>query len=307
MQMTKMTQTNKKKELGKGLRALLSNIETTSNVETKKEMVKTLTSSSNTIAVEEIEVNPFQPRIEFDNEALMDLAKSIKVHGLIQPVTVRSMGDSKYQIISGERRWRASKMAGLKEVPAYVRIANDQEMLEMALIENIQRADLNAIEIAISYQRLMDECALTHEALADRVGKNRSTVTNYVRLLKLPPEIQTSLKSGEFSMGHARALAGLDDIVKQLHIYKKAVADQMSVRQLEQFVKSQSASTSSSTKSSDLPNDNEINRIIKELSKIMGVKISIRRDAKGKGWVQIPFTSDIEFNSIYDLLKELEG
>ena len=306
MQMTKMTQTNKKKELGKGLRALLSNIETTSNVETKKEMVKTLTSSSSTIAVEEIEVNPFQPRTEFDNEALMDLAKSIKVHGLIQPVTVRSMGDSKYQIISGERRWRASKMAGLKEVPAYVRIANDQEMLEMALIENIQRADLNAIEIAISYQRLMDECALTHEALADRVGKNRSTVTNYVRLLKLPPEIQTSLKSGEFSMGHARALAGLDDIVKQLFIYKKAVADQMSVRQLEQFVKSQSASTPSSNSSNDTPNDNEINRIIKELSKIMGVKISIRRDTKGKGWVQIPFTSDVEFNSIYDLLKELE-
>lgn len=297
---------NKKKELGKGLRALLSNIEQTNNVETKKEMVKTLTSTTSAIPVEEIEVNPFQPRIEFDNEALMDLAKSIKVHGLIQPVTVRAMGDSKYQIISGERRWRASKMAGLKEVPAYVRVANDQEMLEMALIENIQRADLNAIEIAISYQRLMDECALTHEALADRVGKNRSTVTNYVRLLKLPPEIQTGIKSGEFSMGHARSLAGIDDMVRQLHLYKKAVSDHLSVRQLEQLVKDSTNSKSGQEKSQEQPRDNEINRITKELSKIMGVKISIKRDAKGKGMVQIPFSSDVEFNSIYDLLKELE-
>ncbi|MCB0647625.1 MAG: ParB/RepB/Spo0J family partition protein [Saprospiraceae bacterium] len=297
---------NKKKELGKGLRALLSNIEQTNNVETKKEMVKTLTSTTSAIPVEEIEVNPFQPRIEFDNEALMDLAKSIKVHGLIQPVTVRAMGDSKYQIISGERRWRASKMAGLKEVPAYVRVANDQEMLEMALIENIQRADLNAIEIAISYQRLMDECALTHEALADRVGKNRSTVTNYVRLLKLPPEIQTGIKSGEFSMGHARSLAGIDDMVRQLHLYKKAVSDHLSVRQLEQLVKDSTNSKSGQEKIQELPRDNEINRITKELSKIMGVKISIKRDAKGKGMVQIPFSSDVEFNSIYDLLKELE-
>lgn len=297
---------NKKKELGKGLRALLSNIEQTNNVETKKEMVKTLTSTTSAIPVEEIEVNPFQPRIEFDNEALMDLAKSIKVHGLIQPVTVRAMGDSKYQIISGERRWRASKMAGIKEIPAYVRVANDQEMLEMALIENIQRADLNAIEIAISYQRLMDECALTHEALADRVGKNRSTVTNYVRLLKLPPEIQTGIKSGEFSMGHARSLAGIDDMVRQLHLYKKAVSDHLSVRQLEQLVKDSTNSKSGQEKSQEQPRDNEISRITKELSKIMGVKISIKRDAKGKGMVQIPFSSDVEFNSIYDLLKELE-
>lgn len=297
---------NKKKELGKGLRALLSNIEQTNNAETKKEMVKTLTSTTSAIPVEEIEVNPFQPRIEFDNEALMDLAKSIKVHGLIQPVTVRAMGDSKYQIISGERRWRASKMAGIKEIPAYVRVANDQEMLEMALIENIQRADLNAIEIAISYQRLMDECALTHEALADRVGKNRSTVTNYVRLLKLPPEIQTGIKSGEFSMGHARSLAGIDDMVRQLHLYKKAVSDHLSVRQLEQMVKDSTNSKSGQEKSQEQPRDNEINRITKELSKIMGVKISIKRDAKGKGMVQIPFSSDVEFNSIYDLLKELE-
>lgn len=197
-------------------------------------------------------------------------------------------------------------MAGLKEVPAYVRVANDQEMLEMALIENIQRADLNAIEIAISYQRLMDECALTHEALADRVGKNRSTVTNYVRLLKLPPEIQTGIKSGEFSMGHARSLAGIDDMVRQLHLYKKAVSDHLSVRQLEQLVKDSTNSKSGQEKIQELPRDNEINRITKELSKIMGVKISIKRDAKGKGMVQIPFSSDVEFNSIYDLLKELE-
>lgn len=294
--------------MGKGLRALLSNIETTTSPENKTELVKTLTSTTSSLPIDEIEVNPFQPRIEFESEALMELAKSIKVHGLIQPITVRAMGDSKYQLISGERRWRASRMAGLKEIPAYVRIANDQEMLEMALIENIQRSDLNAIEIAISYQRLMDECALTHEALADRLGKNRSTVTNYVRLLKLPPEIQSSIKSGDFSMGHARTLAGMDDVVRQLHVYKKAIADHMSVRQLEQFVRQQNeGGQTTPAKTADQHNDNEVNRITKELSKLMGVKISIKRDNKGKGFIQIPFSSDIEFNSIYDLLKELEN
>ncbi len=305
-----MTPTNKKKELGKGLRALLSNIENTNNVDTKKEIVRTLNSSVASILIDEVEVNPFQPRVEFENEALMELAKSIKVHGLIQPITVRAMGDSKYQLISGERRWRASRMAGLNEVPAYVRVANDQEMLEMALIENIQRSDLNAVEIAISYQRLMDECNLTHEALSERVGKNRSTVTNYVRLLKLPPEIQNSVKSGELSMGHARSIAGLEDIVRQLQFYKKAINEHLSVRQLEQLVKDNNQGkdrdASKNAASPEIQNA-EINRIIKDLSKIIGVKINIKRDQKGKGVLQIPFSSDKEFNSIYDLLKELEN
>ncbi|MBK8387977.1 MAG: ParB/RepB/Spo0J family partition protein [Saprospiraceae bacterium] len=305
-----MTPTNKKKELGKGLRALLSNIENTNNIDTKKEIVRTLNSSVASILIDEVEVNPFQPRVEFENEALMELAKSIKVHGLIQPITVRAMGDSKYQLISGERRWRASRMAGLNEIPAYVRVANDQEMLEMALIENIQRSDLNAVEIAISYQRLMDECNLTHEALSERVGKNRSTVTNYVRLLKLPPEIQNSVKSGELSMGHARSIAGLEDIVRQLQFYKKAINEHLSVRQLEQLVKDNNqVKDRSDAKNLSTPEiqNAEINRIIKDLSKIIGVKINIKRDQKGKGVLQIPFSSDKEFNSIYDLLKELDN
>ena len=305
-----MTPTNKKKELGKGLRALLSNIENTNNIDTKKEIVRTLNSSVASILIDEVEVNPFQPRVEFENEALMELAKSIKVHGLIQPITVRAMGDSKYQLISGERRWRASRMAGLNEIPAYVRVANDQEMLEMALIENIQRSDLNAVEIAISYQRLMDECNLTHEALSERVGKNRSTVTNYVRLLKLPPEIQNSVKSGELSMGHARSIVGLEDIVRQLQFYKKAINEHLSVRQLEQLVKDNNqVKDRSDAKNLSTPEiqNAEINRIIKDLSKIIGVKINIKRDQKGKGVLQIPFSSDKEFNSIYDLLKELDN
>jgi ParB family chromosome partitioning protein len=295
----------KKKELGRGLRALLSNIEQTNNVATKTEAVKELNSGVALVKLDEIEVNPFQPRIEFDSEVLMELAKSIKVHGLIQPITIRSMGDGKFQIISGERRVRASKMAGLKEVPAYIRIANDQEMLEMALIENIQRADLNAIEIAISYQRLMDECSLTHESLSERVGKNRSTVTNYVRLLKLPPDIQSSIKKNEISMGHARALAGVDDVAKQLHTFKKIKNDGWSVRQLENYLKDKSNSTTG-TKVELTNSNNEIDRITKELNKLIGQKVVIKRDAQGKGYIQIPFGNDIEFNSLYDLFKEIE-
>jgi len=295
----------KKKELGRGLRALLSNIEQTNNVAPKSEVVKELNSGLVVVKLEEIEVNPFQPRIEFDNEVLMELARSIKIHGLIQPITVRSMGGGKFQIISGERRVRASKMAGLKEVPAYVRVANDQEMLEMALIENIQRADLNAIEIAISYQRLMEECNLTHESLSERVGKNRSTVTNYVRLLKLPPDIQSSIKQNEISMGHARALAGVDDVAKQLHTFKQIKNDGWSVRQLENYLKAK-AEPSITEKTSVEHSNNEIDRITKELNKILGQKITIKRDNKGKGHIQIPFNNDIEFNSIYDLFKEME-
>lgn len=298
---------NKKKELGKGLRALLSNIENTSKtVEERKEAVKELTSTVAMISIEDIEVNPFQPRTEFDSDELMDLARSIKVHGLVQPLTLRSLSGGKYQIISGERRFRASKMSGLKEIPAYIRVANDQEMLEMALIENIQRSDLNAIEIAISYQRLMDECSLTHEALSDRIGKNRSTVTNYTRLLKLPPEIQNSVKSNQLSMGHARVLAGLEDVGYQLSLYKKIVAEHLSVRQTEALGKVGSAQPNGK----DTPNitieNAEIVRITKELSKIFGTKISIKRDNKGKGQLVVPFGNDKEFNSIYDLLKELE-
>lgn len=298
---------NKKKELGKGLRALLSNIETTTNKEEKTQLVKELTSSVSTIALDAIEVNPFQPRTEFDPEELMELAKSIKVHGLIQPITVRSLGGDAYQLISGERRLRASKMAGLTQVPAYIRVANDQEMLEMALIENIQRSDLNAVEVAISYQRLIDECSLTHETLSDRVGKNRSTVTNYLRLLKLPPEIQNAVKSNDISMGHARVLAGVQDIALQLQMFKKTITDQLSVRQLEDLSKASSAP--SAQKSAPKINDAtsiELERIKKEISGLIGTKVDIARNNKGQGKIVISFANDKQFNDIYDLLRDID-
>jgi ParB family transcriptional regulator, chromosome partitioning protein len=301
---------NKKKELGKGLRALLTNIENTKSPEVKKEIVKELNTNVAMVALEDIEVNPFQPRTEFDAEELMELARSIKIHGLIQPVTLRSLDGTKYQLISGERRFRASKMSGLREIPSYIRTANDQEMLEMALIENIQRSDLNAIEIAISYQRLIDECTLTHETLSERVGKNRSTVTNYIRLLKLPPEIQNSIKSNTISMGHARALAGVDDLLKQIQAYKKTISESLSVRQLEAYLKENkpegSSIESDIIKEKSIPVNAEINRISHELSDLFGVKIQIQRNPQGKGAINIPFKSDEEFNKIYELFKDIE-
>lgn len=301
---------NKKKELGKGLRALLSNIESTNvKSEVKAEAVKELSSSIAMVKLDAIEVNPFQPRVDFNTEELMELAKSIKIHGLIQPLTIRSIGGNNFQLISGERRMRASKMAGLTEVPAYVRTANDQEMLEMALIENIQRADLNAIEIAISYQRLIDECSLTHEALSERVGKNRSTVTNFLRLLKLPPEIQSSLKTQQISMGHARALAGIPDIAQQLIMFKKVVNDNLSVRQIEDALRASTSNIPSVAKNNSNTNRSavslEIEKIKKELSMKIGAKLEISRDEKGKGKFVIAFKNDAEFNNIYDYLKEI--
>ena len=297
---------SKKKELGKGLRALISNIEETQNNKERASLVKTLTEQYAIIRLEAIEVNPFQPRNEFDEEELMDLAKSIKVHGLIQPLTVRSMGGDSFQLISGERRLRASKMAGLEEVPAYIRVANDQEMLELALIENIQRSDLNALEVAISYQRLMDECSLTHEQLSDRIGKNRSTITNYVRLLKLPPEIQQSIKIGDISMGHARAIAGISNIIQQMDAYKKTVQNHWSVRSLENYIKEErTVSPTLNNTLSSSEEDIQLNQIKRELSAVIGTPISIKRSKDGKGQLVIKFKNDKEFNAIYNLLKDL--
>lgn len=296
----------KKKELGKGLRALLSNIENTqNNPKAKVALVKELSANYASIMLEAIEVNPYQPRTEFDQQELMDLAKSIKVHGLIQPLTVRSMGDNNYQLISGERRMRASKMAGLTEVPAYIRVANDQEMLELALIENIQRADLNALEVAISYQRLMDECNLTHELLSERIGKNRSTITNYVRLLKLPPEIQTSVKDAALSMGHARALAGISNVMEQMSAYKQTISNGWSVRALENFLKNKNKSLDPNEAKAPTPKDPELESITKKLSTTFGSRVHIKRDKNGKGQFVFKFSNDKEFNDIYELLSDI--
>jgi len=297
----------KKDQLGKGLRALLTKIDSEETpVAEKKLAVKELSNSIAEISITDIEPNPFQPRIEFDENDLLDLVKSVKTLGLIQPITLRKISDGKYQIISGERRWRASGLAGLKVVPAYIRTANDQGMLEMALVENIQRSDLNALEVALSYQRLLDECDLQHAELADRVGKDRSTVTNYTRLLKLPPDIQSGLRTKQISMGHARALLSVDDPVDQLHFFKKIKEEGLSVRNTEALIRNQkrgerAAKTSTSDHGSKHP---EVLKIKDRISHALGAKIDIKRDNSGKGKIVIHFASDDQFNDIIDAIEE---
>jgi ParB family chromosome partitioning protein len=286
---------------------LLSNIEAEVNANPEK-VVKELSHNVAMIPVNAIETNPFQPRTEFDEEALQELADSLKVHGLIQPITVRRLGQDSYQLISGERRLRASGMAGLTEVPAYIRIANDQEMLEMALVENIQRENLNAIEIAITYQRLLDECKLTHEGLSDRVGKNRATITNYLRLLNLPPSVQNAIKDKEISMGHARALAGLKDPMFQLDLLDRIRKEGLSVREVEKLTSSDSPNAkakpgASSSKPSTLPE--EYRRIQDDLSRHFGIKkVGLKLTGKDKGQISIPFQSVDELNRILDLIEK---
>ncbi|MFZ1702858.1 MAG: ParB/RepB/Spo0J family partition protein [Saprospiraceae bacterium] len=297
---------NKRKEVSKGLRSLLANIEKTHSVAEKTQLVKDLASQIMLLQTDSIEVNPFQPRTEFDNEQLLELAKSIKVNGLIQPITVRSMGDGKYQLISGERRLRASKMAGIKEIPAYIRVANDQEMLEMALVENIQRANLNAIEIAISYQRLMDECDLTHDALSDRVGKERSTVSNYVRLLKLSPDIQNAVKSSQISMGHAKALAGIENSGIQNILLKKCLEQGLSVRALEHLTREaiHQKNKPEAGGTTHTPQHPEVTKMMLALSQKLGIKVDIKRTESGKGQILVKFSDDQELNKLMQILLE---
>ncbi|MGA0231798.1 MAG: ParB/RepB/Spo0J family partition protein [Saprospiraceae bacterium] len=295
----------KKEQLGQGLRALLGNIDKSdSGADLKKELVGELSKKTEEIAIDDIEINPFQPRKEFDQEELLALVQSIKSLGLIQAITVRSISESRYQIISGERRWRASKLAGLKTIPAYIRIADDQGMLEMALVENIQRSDLNPLEIAISYQRLIEECDLQHDELAKRVGKERSTVSNYVRLLKLPPDIQSALKSKKLSMGHARALIGLEDPSQQLFVYKKLVKDGLSVRQTEALVRDMKNPSQTIKKAPATVEHPEVKKIKDRLSYVLGSKVEINRTARGKGKIVIHFNSDDQFNNIVDQIDD---
>jgi len=292
----------KKKDLGQGIRALLSNIESKNKPTTspKEEGI----TGTQLMDIKWIEANIDQPRKEFDQEALEELAASIKIHGIIQPLTVRKLSGKKYQLISGERRLKASKIAGLTTVPVYIRKANDQELLEMALIENIQRQDLNAIEIAIGYNRLLDECKLSHEDLSKRVSKKRSTVSNYLRLLKLPPEIQKAVISNTISMGHARSLAGIEDVAFQIVAFQTLMDKNLSVRALEKFVSSfrsepQKRSNSIKTK---LPI--ELQNLVREFKGKFGTSVSISRNQKGKGSISIPFSNDKELNYILDILQE---
>jgi ParB family transcriptional regulator, chromosome partitioning protein len=304
---------SKKKALGRGLSALLSDNEADDKLEVDIPVsIQGVGAASKPaggiaeIPIGEIEVNPFQPRTHFDEDALLELAESIRVHGIIQPITVRRLTQNQYQLISGERRFQASKLAGLEQIPAYIRSADDQQMLEMALIENIQRENLNAIEIALSYQRLISECSLKQEELGERVGKNRATVTNYLRLLKLPPDIQIAVRDNKISMGHARAIINVENPEQQLYIFKKTVNDELSVRKVEELVrevagkKPEPTSPASSTPSPSA--SKEITQLQSSLSSHFGTRVVIKSDGK-RGEIKIPFLSVEDLNRILDILK----
>jgi len=295
---------SKKKALGRGLNALLSDSEKDERLESDIPVVHTTPSGSiSEIPVEQIEVNPFQPRTHFDQEALEELAESIKVHGIIQPITVRRLARDQYQLISGERRFQASQLAGLKTIPAYVRAADDQQMLEMALIENIQRENLNAIEIALSYQRLISECNLKQEQLGERVGKNRATITNYLRLLKLPPDVQIAVRDNRITMGHARAIINVENPDQQLYIFKKILAEDLSVRKVEELVRTLSETTAEKSKTAAPTTANrEISQLQSQLSSHFGTRVVVKSDGK-KGEIKIPFLSVEDLNRILDILK----
>lgn len=287
---------SKKKALGKGLSALLDNVETDYHGGLSLDDSVQNSGSIDEVPINHIEANPFQPRIEFDEDGLIELAASIKEHGIIQPLTLRKKSRNNYQIISGERRFRASQLAGLNAVPAYIRSANDQTMLEMALIENIQREDLNAIEVAISFHRLIEECALTQEELGQKVGKKRSTVTNYLRLLKLQPEIQLAIKENVISMGHARALLGIADDEKRMKIFNQLLDDDLSVRKLEAIVKEKSEKTKISKKKTLLTPIEE--KIKENLSSLVGSKVNVRSSEIGSGKIEINYANQSELKRI---------
>ncbi len=274
------------------------------NEEPSQEVVNTLSANFANIPIEQIEVNPDQPRKNFDATDLDDLKKSIEIHGLIQPITVRRMTADQYQLISGERRWRASKLAELEEIPAFIRVANDAEMMEMALVENTHRADLNPIEIAITYHRLVNEFDLTHEKLAQRVESSRTSVTNYMRLLKLPEEVQKALKDQKISMGHARALIGIDDYAGQVAVLNTVLEEGLSVRALENLIrKSKEDKAPKVAKKSNLPD--EYVHVQDRLSRYLGSKIGMKRDHKtGKGSITITFADDGDLNRLLDLIEE---
>lgn len=300
---------SKKKALGRGLSALLSDNTPDEkldvDIQSPAASAHAPASGIAEIPVAEIEVNPFQPRTHFDEESLKELSESIKVHGIIQPITVRRLTSNQYQLISGERRFQASKLAGLRTIPAYIRSANDQQMLEMALIENIQRENLNAIEIALSYQRLISECSLKQEELGERVGKNRATVTNYLRLLRLPPDIQIAVRDNRLSMGHARAIINVDNPEKQLYIFKKILDDDLSVRKVEEIVRELSHKKMDTTGDANKPvpaQSREVSQLQSRLSSHFGTRVVVKSDGS-KGEIKIPFLSVEDLNRLLDILK----
>lgn len=294
---------SKKKGLGRGLSALLENVETDITTGTKSESASRVLGSVAMLPVSQIEANPFQPRTVFDKDSMMELVQSIQELGIIQPVTVRKMGRDKFQLISGERRFRASQLAGLDEIPAYIRIANDQAMLEMALVENIQRKNLDPIEVALSYQRLIEECNLTQEAMSERVGKKRATITNTLRLLKLPPEVQSALRKNEISMGHARALLSFSDEKELLRMFNRILEEGLSVRQVESGGRTEKTAEKP-VKKKPLPLSFEQQKIKSDLIDWFGTKVDIKRDEKGTGKIEIAFQSDDDLRRIIEKLDQ---
>lgn len=290
----------KRKALGRGLDSILSSPDTDiTSVDISGEFVAGAIAE---IGITKIETNPFQPRTDFDEMMLRELSESIKVQGIIQPITVRKLGYDKYQIIAGERRFRASQMAGLKHVPAFIRVANDEQMLELALIENIHREDLNAIEIAISYQRLIDEIKLTQEKLSEKLGKSRSSIANFLRLLKLPPNVQIALRDGFISMGHARALINVSDVKAQEKILKAIINKGLNVRQTEDIVR-QTNQPKSERKvvTSDIPE--RFKEAPAMLSTKLGTKVSLKRNNNGMGSIVISFNNDKDLDKIISLIE----
>jgi len=299
-----MAKATKKQALGRGLSALLKDPSNDIQSVQDKNADKVI---GNIVELEldSIDMNPFQPRTSFNEETLRELASSIKELGVIQPITVRKLGFEKYQLVSGERRFRASKSIGLETIPAYIRIANDQESLEMALVENIQRQDLDPIEIALSYQRLIDEIHITQEQMSDRVGKKRSTITNYLRLLKLDPIIQTGMRDGFLSMGHGRAIINIEDQTIQLDIYEKILSNKLSVRETEALVKNFNNTNKVVVPKKE--SKEELPKFVKKgmaaFSVYFGHKIDVKVSSNGKGKITIPFHSEEDFNRLKKLVQ----
>ena len=294
----------KRPAMGRGLSALLENASTDI---TSKSSESGVVGSISMLSIDSIEANPFNPRTHFEKEALRELSESIGIHGIIQPLTVRKLGRDKYQLISGERRFRASQLAGLKEVPAYIRIANDQTMLEMALVENIQRENLNAIEVALSYQRLIDECNLTQEQMSQKIAKSRSSITNHLRMLKLPAEIQLGVRDNIISMGHARALVSAGEEDFQLALFNRIVEDNLSVRELETLIR-EGGKTPASVQTKEKPQTHELNSkqntFRSHLGDRVSAKVEIKKTNLGSGKIIINFNSEVDLNRIIEILNK---
>lgn len=289
----------KKNALGRGLNAILQSPDT--DITSKDISGEFVAGAVAEISLNLIEANPFQPRDEFSQESLNSLAESIKLQGVIQPVTVRKMGYDKYQLISGERRYRACQLAEIEVIPAYIRIADDQQMVELALIENVHREDLNAIEVALSYHRMMEECGMQLNDIVEKISQNRSTVTNYLRLLKLPPEAQIAVRDGQISMGHARAIISIEDPKKQLELLEEIIISNLSVRDVEKRVKSLKGKTSYDKKQKSLPEFFANERVA--LTESLKTKIKVSRNSKGRGNIVISFDSDESFREIVEKIK----